>query len=102
MFRRTAILRTASLLLAVAIIAMVASLAEACPTCKLALGSHDKAQGDIASAYMYSILFMMAMPFVLLGSFGTYVYFQIRKARRTADEQASPPASVRDEQPISV
>jgi hypothetical protein len=51
---------------------------------------------------MYSILFMMAMPFVLLGSFGTYVYFQIRKARRTADEQASPPASVRDEQPISV
>jgi len=38
---------------------------------------------------MWSILFMMSMPFLILGGFGTYVYFSIRRARRAAEASAS-------------
>jgi hypothetical protein len=73
--------------LAVAVVlAATVGIADACPTCKAALGSHDKAQGDIVSAYMYSILFMMAMPFVTISAFGTYLYFTVQRAKRARAE----------------
>ena len=34
-----------------------------------------------AAGYFYSILFMMAMPFVLLGTLGGAAYLSIRRAR---------------------
>lgn len=74
-------------LLAVALAALVIllalnSTAAACPSCKNALASHDGRQGDIVSGFMWSILFMLSMPFALVGSFGTYMYVLVRKARR--------------------
>ena len=48
----------------------------ACPTCK------DDLDGNYVQAYGWSIVFMMSMPFLILGSFTTYMYYEIRRARR--------------------
>ena len=55
--------------------------ASACPTCKAALASHDGQQGDIVGGFMWSILFMMGMPFFILGSLSGLFYWQVRRAR---------------------
>lgn len=78
-------------LLAVALAALVillalSSTAAACPSCKNALASHDGRQGDIISGFMWSILFMLSMPFALVGSFGAYMYVLVRKARRDGSD----------------
>jgi hypothetical protein len=52
----------------------------ACPSCKEALGS-SSGGGDLVSGFFWSILFMLSMPFLLLGSFGLYFYYLVRKAR---------------------
>ena len=57
------------------------AMVEACPLCSQALDGQAK-YGNLPLAYMWSILFMMSMPFLLLGSFGTYMYYQIRKVRQ--------------------
>jgi hypothetical protein len=57
-----------------------ADLASACPSCKEALGS-GTGGGDLVSGFFWSILFMLSMPFLLLGSFSLYFYYLIRKAR---------------------
>jgi hypothetical protein len=67
-------------LIAIAVLGM-AQIALACPTCKAGLGAHDPAHGDLVGAYMWSILFMMSMPFTLLASFSGYFYWLVRKAR---------------------
>jgi len=35
----------------------------------------------MARGYFFSILFMMSMPFVIIGTFGGAAYFSIRRAR---------------------
>ncbi|MBL8827634.1 MAG: hypothetical protein JNM18_11710 [Planctomycetaceae bacterium] len=59
---------------------LFATVAEACPTCKEALKSQAK-YGNLPQAYMWSILFMMSMPFLLLGSFGAYIYVLCHRNR---------------------
>ena len=59
----------------------LAATAHACPGCKEALASGDGPQGDIVSGYFWSILFMMSMPFTILGTFGIVVYRAMRKAQ---------------------
>jgi choline-glycine betaine transporter len=75
--------------LALLIVAACVTSADACPTCKVALASHDKAHGDLVSGFFWSILFLLSMPFVLLGSFSTYCYLLVRKARAQAAGEAS-------------
>jgi hypothetical protein len=60
---------------------LLPELASACPSCKAALASQDPSQGDIVSGYFWSILFMMSMPFTILGSFSGYMYLAVRRAR---------------------
>ncbi|MEX0713073.1 MAG: hypothetical protein WD278_12030 [Pirellulales bacterium] len=81
--------RLFALALAVCIVVLTASVAEACPTCKAALASHDPGRGDLVAGFFWSILFMMSMPFILLGSLATYMYLLVRRARR---EAAVPPS----------
>jgi hypothetical protein len=57
-----------------------ADVAWACPSCKEALAS-SSGGGDLVSGYFWSILFMLSMPFLLLGSFSLYFYLLVRKAR---------------------
>ncbi len=77
-------------LVAVAVLCL-AQAAWACPTCKAGLGAHDPAHGDLVGAYMWSILFMMSMPFTLLASFSGYFYWLVRKARAAAQSSATNP-----------
>lgn len=66
--------------------AIFSSSAIACPGCKEALASEG--HGNIVQGYFWSILFMMAMPFALVGAFSGYMYLEVRRARgRQAAEQ---------------
>ncbi len=70
---------------AAAVLLMVllsASVVSACPTCKDSLMHDDPQAQTLVQGYFWSILFMMAMPFVIFGGLSSYFYFQIRKARR--------------------
>ncbi|HWB11018.1 MAG TPA: hypothetical protein VG826_17450 [Pirellulales bacterium] len=70
------------LVLTFVVFAAMMSDASACPMCKAALASHDRSHGDWVGGFFWSILFMLSMPFVLLGSFSTYMYLLVRRARR--------------------
>jgi hypothetical protein len=50
-----------------------------CPTCKDGLQAADSEGANIARGYFYSILLMIAMPFTLAGSFGLYVWREMRR-----------------------
>lgn len=82
------------LTLALCIVFVVAQFAEACPTCKDGLAENDPQQAAVARGYFYSILFMMAMPFVILGTFGSFAYLSIRKAKAVGVGQAVPDGAV--------
>ena len=73
--------RLTSCSLALAVLLVAVNSAQACPTCKAALSSGGD---NLVNAYMWSILFMMAMPFVLIALIGGYLYLQVRKARTLA------------------
>ncbi len=66
------------------------SIVMACPTCKDALAHSDPAQQRMVAGYFYSILFMMSVPFLLVGSFCGYAYMLVRR-----DRNASPAAPTR-------
>ena len=64
----------------------VGSAASACPSCQAALGG-DESQGDLARGIYYSILFMMSMPFAIVGTFGTLAYRTIKREQRKRDAE---------------
>lgn len=81
--------------------------AAACPSCKAAIASSKAGQGDLVGGFFWSILFMMSMPFVLLGSFSGLMYWQVRKARRAAAAADAStiegaPDAIRDNEPVGV
>lgn len=62
-------------------VGVLAVNAEACPTCKDGVSGADPVSVARASGYFYSILFMMSMPFVIVGTFGGAAYLSIKRAR---------------------
>ena len=59
------------------------NVASACPSCQAALASEG---GDLARGIYYSILFMMSMPFAIVGTFGAVFYRAVkREQKRQAD-----------------
>ena len=75
------IMRPTTAVLALVVVACLASDAWACPTCKDGLAENDPGSQAMAAGYFYSILFMMAMPFLIIGTFGSFAYLSVRKAR---------------------
>ena len=76
--------------LALLIVALSADLASACPTCREGLAENDPHGQSMAAGYYYSILFMMSMPYIVLGTFGSCAYYSIRKARqKSADNETA-------------
>lgn len=67
-----------------ALVLLIASVAAACPTCKEGLAENDPHGQSLAAGFYYSILFMMAMPFAILGTFGSLAYLSIRRARQAS------------------
>jgi ABC-type Na+ efflux pump permease subunit len=72
---------------AIVLALLIASVAAACPNCKEGLAQNDPHGQSIAAGYYYSILFMMSMPFAILGTFGSLAYLSIRRARQQAEAQ---------------
>lgn len=72
-------------LVAVAVLAVWLMAADvwACPMCKAALGSSGRGHGDLVGGFFWSILFMLSMPFLILGGLSAYMYWLVRQARRT-------------------
>lgn len=78
--------------LTVLVIGVLAGEVLACPTCKDGMSGGDPVSVARASGYFYSILFMMSMPFVIVGTFSGAAYLTIRRARQQhseADRSAS-------------
>ena len=69
------------LALAAAIVLLPAAGAWACPGCKDALAANDGDGGNLVAGYFWSILFMMSMPFTILGTFSGSMYLAVRRAR---------------------
>jgi Na+-driven multidrug efflux pump len=71
---------TVSLVVVVAIMLGGATVASACPSCQEAL----------ATGIYYSILFMMSMPFAIVGTFAGFAYRAVkREQRRQAEANAA-------------
>jgi heme/copper-type cytochrome/quinol oxidase subunit 2 len=75
--------RVTLLAVCLAVVLGTASVASACPSCQAALAAEG---GDLARGIYYSILFMMSMPFAIVGSFGAMFYCAVkREQKRQAD-----------------
>ena len=77
----TALLRVVAFCVVIAAVLLSAADVYACPTCKDGLAESDPVSQAQARGFFYSILFMMAMPFVLIGTLGGAAYLSIRRAR---------------------
>src|SRR6187401_3420779 len=83
MFHRSRQTLLAAVVMTVALVSWTAT-ASACPGCKEATSEQSQ---NLARGFSYSILFMMPIPFLILGSFGGYVYYTVR--RRDREEAAA-------------
>jgi hypothetical protein len=72
----------------VLLLLLAAAAAEACPNCKETIAG-DPAQQGLARGIYYSILFMMSMPFFLLGSLSTYFYYLVRRDQTEKERLAA-------------
>jgi hypothetical protein len=79
-------------LLTLALLLVLANAASACPTCKEALAGNGEGAGDLVRGYFYSILFMMSMPFTILGAFSFSMYRAVQKSKadNTSDDEDRP------------
>jgi hypothetical protein len=70
---------------------LVAGVARACPTCGEGLMQADPHAQSIAAGFKYSIIFMLSMPYVCLGTLCSIAYYSIRraKAQQAADGELS-------------
>ena len=92
------VVRWMPVLLALCGVLLVACPAEACPMCKAALSNQDGEGGDLVSGFFYSILFMLSMPFAILGVFSGLMYREVRRAR--AAKEAATVAVQQPEGPL--
>ena len=83
----------------VAVVLSVApAAAEACPTCKDAIAQNDPQHQRMVKGYFYSILFMMSMPFVVLGTFGGMAYLSVKRARQNSARESDQRPGTSDSQ----
>ena len=74
--------------LAIALVALSTACVYALPDVQGRPRPERSAPPDRRRGFYYSILFMMSMPFAILGTFGSMAYLSIRRAKQQADEGA--------------
>lgn len=79
-------LRAWKLLLCCLTLLVLIGTVEACPNCKETIAG-DPAQQGLAKGIYYSILFMMSMPFFILGGLCTYFYYLVRREKLKQSSQ---------------
>lgn len=85
-------MKSSSRILALApavLLAVLACTADAwgCPNCKDTIAGNDPGGSGLVQGYFWSILFMLATPFSILGGMSAYFYMLVRKARVAAAAQ---------------
>jgi hypothetical protein len=90
--RRRCLQTLAHPLLAIAFVLTLAAVASACPTCKEGLAQNDPHGQSVAAGYYYSILFMMATPYVVLTTLGACAYRAVKKAQAQQAQSQAPVA----------
>jgi hypothetical protein len=78
---RNILQRLAVSVIALAAAMLICTVASACPGCKEAMEKQDPTHGGMAKGYYYSILFMMATPYLLIGAFCGLMYYKVRRNR---------------------
>lgn len=73
------------------LVAFTAADAFGCPNCKDAFATGDPDTANVARGYFYSILLMLAMPFTLAGTFGAYVWREMRRQQRAGGSDQPAP-----------
>ena len=76
----SSLIRLLPFALAIGLLLLFADSALACPTCRDNLAA-DPESANIVQGYFYSILFMLSMPPLILGSLLAYFYWEVRKAK---------------------
>ena len=71
---RRAFVRLSLLLIAIALVAVAAPAAQACPMCNQSIANEN----SLPRAYMYSILFMLGMPATVFSGFGIFLCHKFR------------------------
>lgn len=87
-------------LIALLLMGVQVGIAQACPGCKQALATAEGEQANMVNGYFWSILFMLSMPFTLVGLFCGSMYLAVRKARRQQSLQSASIAAANDEMPV--
>lgn len=72
--------------------------AEACPNCRDSVPTTNLENapppGSLAKGYAFSIIVMMASPFILVGGFGGALYLTVKRSSAAAQAQAAPASTV--------
>src|SRR5262245_32889636 len=63
----------------------------ACPNCQESLATGPNAF-NLVRGFFWSIVFMMSMPFMILGGLCSYFYWEVRKARARTTQQTESPS----------
>lgn len=79
---------------ALGFVALSASAAHACPTCGAGYSEAGEAGQKMLNGWFWSIIFMMSMPFAIVASLGGYMYWIVRKARRTRETEPATQAPI--------
>ncbi|MGE5278830.1 MAG: hypothetical protein ACM3SU_17705 [Acidobacteriota bacterium] len=91
--------RRKALVVAMVALVLLPALLSACPLCKDALDDKTGAPNQLGIGFYYSILLMVAAPFLAIG----VVFFQIYRARRpvrSGESEAAESASLPAPQPL--
>jgi hypothetical protein len=84
------------LLVFCAALLLVEEVAHACPNCKAGMSTDDVHAKSMAAGYYYSILFMLSMPFLIVTSFSSWMFFAVRKARIEREAKSAEAESLQD------
>lgn len=85
--------RNLILLLVLGVIVLSVDTALGCPTCKQAFSENGNQEGMV-QGYFLSILFMMSMPFTILGGLSLYFYLLVRSANAAKAREAATQGAV--------
>jgi hypothetical protein len=88
--------------LATVLLLLLQAAAMACPNCKESLAQNDPAHATLVRGYFWSILFMMSMPFLILGGLSALFWWEVRKAKLQKLRESEMVILVRDEEPVGV
>jgi len=99
---RRGIKRLSLLCTALCGLSLFATAAQACPMCSQSISEESL----LPHAYMYSILFMLAMPATVFTGFGTLIFLKFRKFNAqqpvgiAGDDLVTSPAETTGDQPV--